>query len=119
MVLDLSAPVRYTLVSQEERQVVVELEDAELGIPLPLLPAHVGLVQEILFQQASGNRKRLVINLSADVRPQVFVLPANDKYGPRLVIDLFDKVTLEPVAPPVEEPVVTDDGPNRGARWWW
>lgn len=111
IVLDLSEPVRYNLVSQEDRQVVIELENAELGVPLPLLPSHVGLVHEILFQPA-GSRKRLQINLTGSVRPQVFVLPANDKYGPRLVIDLFDKMTVEPVAVPEE--TVADAGENRG-----
>ncbi|WP_130412145.1 N-acetylmuramoyl-L-alanine amidase, partial [Fluviicoccus keumensis] len=113
VVLDLSEPVRYTLASQDDRQVVIELENTELGVALPLLPSHVGLVHEILFQPA-GNRKRLVINLSGSVRPQVFVLPANDKYGPRLVIDLFDKVTLEPTQTPEPEEPVTESGENRG-----
>lgn len=110
IVLDLSEVVRYRQIASTNKQIIIELENTDVAVNTPSLPAHVGLIQSLQFQP-DGHKQRLIIQLTDDVRPNVFLLPANDKYKPRLVIDLFDKVTMEAV--PVEEEVTNETNNGR------
>ncbi len=112
LVLDLSETVRYRQVSISARQLVIELDNTDVAVATPSLPSHIGLMQSVQFQP-DGTKQRLIINLSDDVRPHVFLLPANDKYSPRLVVDLFDKVTLQATAPVEEETNENEDNNGR------
>ncbi len=111
IVLDLSESVRFRQLTPFNKQLVIELDDADVAVSNLSLPAHIGLLQSMQFQP-EANKQRLIISLRDEVRPHVFLLPANDKYKPRLVIDLFDKVTMDATAP-IDDDRVTD-GENKG-----
>ena len=62
---------------------------------------------------------RLVLDLKAEVKPQVFTLPPVGEYGHRLVLDIYPAVAIDPLAalieqsekkplPPQEIPSATD-----------
>ena len=102
IVLDLSEVVSFRQLSVSNKQLVIELDNTDIAVNTPSLPERIGLLQSIQFQP-EANKQRLIINLVDEVRPHVFLLPANDKYKPRLVIDLFDKVTMVPSVPVVDE----------------
>ena len=111
IVLDLSEVVSFRQLSVSNKQLIIELDNTDIAVSTPSLPERIGLLQSLQFQP-EANKQRLIINLVDEVRPHVFLLPANDKYKPRLVIDLFDKVTMIPSAPVVEEEPV--DEANKG-----
>ena len=110
IVLDLSEVVRYRQITSTNKHIIIELDNTDVAVNTPSLPTHVGLIQSLQFQP-DGHKQRLIIQLTDDVRPNVFLLPANDKYKPRLVIDLFDKVTMEAV--PIEEEVTNETNNGR------
>lgn len=112
LVLDLSETVRYRQLSSQNKQLIIELDNTDSALSAFNLPSHVGLVQQVQLQ-AEGTKQRLIINLNDEVRPHVFLLPANDKYSPRLVIDLFDKVTMQATAP-IEEEIRDNQSNNQG-----
>ena len=111
IVLDLSEVVSFRQLSVSHKQLIIELDNTDIAVSTPSLPERIGLLQSLQFQP-EANKQRLIINLVDEVRPHVFLLPANDKYKPRLVIDLFDKVTMMPSALVVEEEPV--DEANKG-----
>ncbi|PTQ89123.1 N-acetylmuramoyl-L-alanine amidase [Agitococcus lubricus] len=109
LVLDLSEKTRYRQLSINNKQLIIELENTDLAVSTMNLPSRVGLVDSILFEK-NDKKQIITINLMAEVRPHIFELPANDKYSPRLVIDLYDKITIQAVSPPEPEELTTNNG---------
>lgn len=110
LVLDLSEKTSYRQISGQNKQIIIELDNTDTSVSTLNLPNRVGLIQNVLLEK-NGDKQRLIINLSDEVRPHIFMLPANEKFSARLVIDLFDKVLLQAVSPepePVDE-LVTDN----------
>jgi N-acetylmuramoyl-L-alanine amidase len=98
--LESRSPVNFThqTVRNPER-LVVDLEGVELNDILQSLPSKIsGQDPYIQLIRAGRNRPgvvRLVIELKAEVTPQVFTRPVGE-YGHRLVLDLYP---VEPVDP--------------------
>ena len=99
--LESRSPVSFThhAVRNPER-LVVDLEGVELNDILQSLPSKIsGQDPYIQLIRAGRNRPgvvRLVIELKAEVTPQVFTLAPVGEYGHRLVLDLYP---VEPVDP--------------------
>jgi N-acetylmuramoyl-L-alanine amidase len=99
--LESRSPVNFThqTVRNPER-LVVDLEGVELNDILQSLPSKIsGQDPYIQLIRAGRNRPgvvRLVIELKAEVTPQVFTLAPVGEYGHRLVLDLYP---VEPVDP--------------------
>ncbi|MCP5174771.1 MAG: N-acetylmuramoyl-L-alanine amidase [Moraxellaceae bacterium] len=109
IVLDLSEQVLYRQInSNNNKQLVLELDDTSAAVSTLTLPTRIGLVQNVLLESV-GSKQRLIINLSDEVKPKVFMLAANEKLSPRLVIDLYDKVVMQPAATTVDEPVAANN----------
>jgi N-acetylmuramoyl-L-alanine amidase len=101
IVLDLSEQVLYRQINtNNSKQIIIELDNTDAAISTLALPSRVGLVQNVLLESV-GSKQRLIINLSDDVKPKVFMLAANEKLSSRLVIDLYDKVVMQAVSTPV------------------
>jgi N-acetylmuramoyl-L-alanine amidase len=112
VVLDLSADAKYTLLTlASPDRVVVDLRDARLDRSKVPLPAGAGLVKQVRVAPRDGGDLRVVLDLERRVRAQALVVPPNERYGHRLVIDLG----APDAAAPAPAPRVTK-GPLPGAR---
>lgn len=112
IVLDLNAPLKYRLSPDSTpARLVIELDDAQTAGPLAL-PAVAAPLKSLRIEK-SGSGQRLVIESTAELVPKVFLLPPNEKYGNRLVLDLYDKAPVlsaaSESAKPVEPAVVKPD----------
>lgn len=95
LVFDLTGPVRYRLSPDSTpARLVVEIEDARPAGPLALPAVQAPLKSLRLEPTASG--QRLVVETALELMPKVFQLPPNEKYGHRLVLDLFEKPSPVP-----------------------
>lgn len=92
LVLDASDRVEHKLlVLENPNRVVIDLADTQLkgtfdGLDLTKTP-----IVNVRHAPRNGDDLRIVLDLNAVVSPKSFTLPANEQYGHRLVLDLFDK----------------------------
>jgi N-acetylmuramoyl-L-alanine amidase len=100
--LESAGPLRYNLLSlKNPDRLVLDLEDVEpqqvqdllAGKILPIDP-YVGAARVGRFKPGVA---RLVLDLKAAVKPQIFVLPPVGDYGHRLVLDLYPAVPIDPL----------------------
>ncbi|MDX1697624.1 MAG: N-acetylmuramoyl-L-alanine amidase, partial [Thiohalobacterales bacterium] len=56
-----------------------------------------GLVRAIRTAKHNGDNLRIVLDLKEAVKPRSFILSPNEKYGHRLVIDLYEQAQETPV----------------------
>lgn len=90
LVVDLSAPVVFRLSPESTpAKVVIEIDDSQTAGPV-LLPTVAAPLKKLQFIQ-QGKRLHLVIETAQELSTKLFQLSPNEKYGQRLVIDLFDK----------------------------
>jgi N-acetylmuramoyl-L-alanine amidase len=99
--LEHSEELKYTqMLVQNPPRLVVDIEGVEFNSVLQSLPGKISETDPyIKLIRAGRNRPgvvRLVIELKAEVKPQVFTLKPVGEYGHRLVLDLYP---LEPVDP--------------------
>ena len=89
LVLDISGPVQFRISPDSTpAELVLELDGSQTSLPAPVVHG-AGPVKALHFD-SSGGKLRLLVDLSAEVRPHAFELAPNEKYGQRLVLDLFD-----------------------------
>ncbi|MBL8435506.1 MAG: AMIN domain-containing protein, partial [Zoogloea sp.] len=129
--LESRSPVNFThqTVRNPER-LVVDLEGVELNDVIQSLPSKIsGQDPYIQLIRAGRNRPgvvRLVIELKAEVTPQVFTLAPVGEYGHRLVLDLYPVEPVDPLLALLEKispeeaaaggaspPQRTDEAPRR------
>ena len=91
VVLDLSdaATFNYFTLSNPNR-VVVDIQNTKLKAKLKALDLSRSPVKKIRAAKRNKNDLRLFFDLSVAVKPNTFLLTANQQYGDRLVIDLYD-----------------------------
>ncbi|MDR2238831.1 MAG: N-acetylmuramoyl-L-alanine amidase [Zoogloeaceae bacterium] len=100
--LEYREPIAFThqIVKNPER-LVVDLEGVEFNSVLQSLPGKISEADPyIKLIRAGRNRPgvvRLVIELKAEVQPQVFMLKPVGGYGHRLVLDLYPTVAEDPL----------------------
>lgn len=105
IVLDLTGPVKYRLSADSTpARLIIEIDDVQLQGPLGL--STIGGPLKSLHFEKNGPGQRLIIDTTLELMPKIFQLPPNEKYGQRLVLDLYEK----PVAmtPSQVAAVVTD-----------
>ncbi|WP_197674540.1 N-acetylmuramoyl-L-alanine amidase [Halopseudomonas sabulinigri] len=92
LVFDLSGPANHTLftLSNPER-IVIDIDNATFNADTAGLALTNTPLTGMRSAPRDGNGLRVVLDLSAQVNPKSFVLPPNQQYGDRLVIDLFDQ----------------------------
>lgn len=126
LVLDLSAPARYTLFELDEPyRLVIDLADTALLASyedLELDDTPIARVRSGVFE---GEDLRLVLDLHAAVRARSFSLAATERAADRVVIDLYDEVARDAESPAeknAEKKAVknvgknADEGADKGAR---
>ncbi|MDT3734889.1 MAG: N-acetylmuramoyl-L-alanine amidase [Denitratisoma sp.] len=100
--LEYRQPIAFThqIVKNPER-LVVDLEGVEFNSVLQSLPSKISETDPyIRLIRAGRNRPgvvRLVIELKAEIQPQVFMLKPVGEYGHRLVLDLYPTVADDPL----------------------
>jgi len=121
VVFDLSAPVKYRIFPLTgPNRLVVDMDSTSSAQPLKL-PA-TGMVKSVRAGKREGGGLRVVLDLSAPVKPKSFLLGPQGSVGNRLVVDLADKagpatVSAAParaVEPAALRPVVIVIDPGHG-----
>lgn len=88
VVFDLSAPVEHRLFTlKDPARVVVDLRNAELGTATNGL-TDGDILKSVRSAPRNGDDLRVVFDLAREVDPKSFIVPPNDSYGHRLVVDL-------------------------------
>jgi N-acetylmuramoyl-L-alanine amidase len=100
--------IKFTLFGvKDPERLVLDLELAELSPALLELNTKVAAddpyVQGLRVARNRPGVVRLVLDLKAEVKPQVFTLKPIAEYGHRLVLDLYPMVPLDPLAALIEE----------------
>lgn len=110
-VFDVSGPLEYKLFElANPDRIVLDIKNTSLD-PGVIAPAAKGLLGTVRLGKQGKSDLRVVFDLPQGVRPKSFLLPPADKFGHRLVIDLFpktNKATREVVK--TVEDVVPADG---------
>lgn len=100
IVLDLSDAADFTSLSLENPdRFVVDLPKSRIAASLSELPLEGTPIKQVRSGIRKGTDLRLVFDLDDSVRTSVFSLPPGESVGHRIVIDLFDDVTVADPAP--------------------
>ena len=95
-------PIRHELllVKNPER-LVLDLEDVDIASVQQEIAGKVLASDPYIGQMRAGRNKpgvvRLVLELKAEVKPQIFMLKPVGDYGHRLVLDIYPLVALDPL----------------------
>jgi N-acetylmuramoyl-L-alanine amidase len=126
LTLESDAPISYNVFTVgTPARLVLDLEDVEFNATLEQLPAKISPADPYVSGVRIGRFKpgvvRLVLDLKAQVKPQVFVLKPVGEYGHRLVLDVYPLLESDPlmalldkkqapasVTPPAENTQMTD-----------
>jgi N-acetylmuramoyl-L-alanine amidase len=103
LTLESKSEIKFSLFSvKDPERLVLDLETAEL--PPELTELHLKVTSDDPYIQGlrvARNRPgvvRLVLDLKAEVKPQVFTLKPIAEYGHRLVLDIYPAVPIDPLA---------------------
>ncbi len=92
IVFDLSDAAPYKLFTLDNpARVVIDLQSARLATSLSDTNLKDSPVQRIRGAERGDSGYRLVLDLQRSVIPKAFELAANQQYGDRLVVDLYEK----------------------------
>ena len=91
VVFDVSGPVEHRLFTlKNPNRLVIDLSNAGIAAKAKDMSARGGIVKNLRSGPRNKKDLRLVLDLNGPVKPKSFVLKPNEKYGHRLVIDLFE-----------------------------
>ena len=103
---DTDLKATHFIVKDPERM-VVDIEGLELNPTLKSLVAKIQsndpYINQVRVGQNRPNVVRLVFDLKAEVRPQVFTLPPAGNYKHRLIFDLYPVKEVDPIAAMIEK----------------
>jgi N-acetylmuramoyl-L-alanine amidase len=98
VVLELSEPIKQKIFTLDNpSRVVIDLPAAHLTAPLPV---GEGVVKSFRAAQRDNGDLRIVLDVTARVRPQARWIEANSDVGPRLVLDLTQPGPVKDTPPP-------------------
>ncbi len=107
VVLDMTASAKYhTFSLSSPNRFVIDLKGVRNSTAeLPQENKESDILTKVrVSAPAKKGDFRLVMELSASVKPKVFALPPNGNYGHRLVIDLPHAIAMPPLKAPVSSP---------------
>lgn len=105
LVFDLSGPASHKVFSlANPNRIVLDVQKSKLSADLSKIGLKKSPVDKIRSGK-NGDTLRLVLDLKRQVKPKSFELKPNQKYGHRLVLDLYekDKVSTVKTAKPKQE----------------
>lgn len=96
LVVDISGPVNHRIYPlNNPDRLMVDIADAQFRGKLPRIDVADPLVLRLRGGSPDGGRSlRLVLDLKQQVRAKSFLMPPNERYGHRLIIDLVPKSGL-------------------------
>jgi N-acetylmuramoyl-L-alanine amidase len=102
LTLESKQPIRYNLFTlKNPERLVIDLEDVEINTALNELAGKIGSNDPYIKSVRVGRFKagvvRLVLDLKAQVKPQLFSLNPVAEYGHRLVLDVYPLVAIDPL----------------------
>jgi N-acetylmuramoyl-L-alanine amidase len=102
LTLESKQPIRYNLFSlKEPERLVIDLEEVELSTILKDVSSKVAnndpYIKSVRVGRFKQNVVRLVLDLKAEVKPQLFNLKPVGEYGHRLVLDVYPTVAIDPM----------------------
>jgi N-acetylmuramoyl-L-alanine amidase len=117
LTLESKSEVKFTLFSlKNPERLVLDLETGDLSAPLTELAAKVAAddpyIQGLRVAHNRPGVVRLVLDLKADVKPQIFTLPPIAEYGHRLVLDIYPAVEIDPLAALIRKTESPRDNPK-------
>ena len=109
LTLESKQPIQYTMFTvKDPERLVIDLEDVDITGPLNGLASKVGSNDPYIKSVRVGRFKpgvtRLVLDLKAEVKPQLFNLKPVAEYGYRLVLDIYPAVPIDPLMALVMHP---------------
>ncbi|MCB5184266.1 N-acetylmuramoyl-L-alanine amidase [Methylobacillus gramineus] len=104
--LESSKPITHHMVMlKDPERLVLDLDEVELGVVLKALSDKINANDPYIRQVRVANFKpgvvRIVIDLKAEIKPQVFSLPPAGEYKDRLVLDIYP--ALDPLMSLLEQ----------------
>lgn len=91
VVFDLSGPVEHKIFQLENpSRLVLDLSSSQTRASVSSLDFKNTPITSIRWAPRKEQDLRVVLDLTAPVKPRSFVLGSNEQYGDRLVIDLYD-----------------------------
>jgi N-acetylmuramoyl-L-alanine amidase len=102
LTLESKLPIKYNLFTlKNPERLVIDLEDVEINAALNELVGKIGADDPYIKSVRVGRFKagvvRLVLDLKAQVKPQLFSLQPVAEYGHRLVLDVYPLVPIDPL----------------------
>jgi N-acetylmuramoyl-L-alanine amidase len=109
LILEGPAPIGHQLLQlKEPHRIVLDLDGVDLGPELAQLPSRVQAndpyIAGIRFGRKAPDVLRVVIDLRAEVTPQLFALKPVAEFGHRVVLDLYPLNPVDPLMALLEEP---------------
>ncbi|HSN45302.1 MAG TPA: N-acetylmuramoyl-L-alanine amidase [Casimicrobiaceae bacterium] len=123
LILEGPTPIAHQLLLlKDPHRIVLDLDGVELGPELAQLPSRVQAndpyIAGIRFGRKAPDVLRVVIDLRAEVTPQLFALKPVAEFGHRVVLDLYPQNPVDPLMALLEEtrpPAVEARAPEREA----
>src|SRR5207248_3253136 len=108
LIVESSSAVAYQfLAMRNPERLVLDLEGVDLNAGILALPLHVTAddpyIQAIRVSQFRPGVVRIVLDLKAQVNPQLFALSPVAEYGHRVVLDLYPVTPSDPLMVLLEE----------------
>src|SRR3990170_2376104 len=108
LTLESREAIQYTVFSiKDPERLVLDLETNDITAALAELNGKVAAddpyVQGLRVARNRPGVVRLVLDLKAEVKPQIFTLPPIADYGHRLVLDIHPLVAIDPLAQLLQE----------------
>ena len=105
--LESKAELKFQLFSvKDPERLVLDIDGLEIGPALTELHGKVAEGDPYIDKLRVGRNRpgvvRVVIDLKAEVKPQVFTLKPAGEYGHRLVLDIYPLVPIDPLAALIE-----------------
>ena len=108
LTLESKSAIKHSLFTlKDPERLVIDLETDELSPALEELAGKVAAedpyIQGLRVARNRPGVVRVVLDLKADVKPQLFMLPPIAEYGHRLVLDIYPAVPVDPLAALIEQ----------------
>ncbi|MEK7811841.1 MAG: N-acetylmuramoyl-L-alanine amidase, partial [Pseudomonadota bacterium] len=102
LTLESKQPIRYNLFTiKNPHRLVIDLNDVAINPVLTELAGKIGNddpnIQSVRIGRFKPGVVRLVLDLKAEVKPQLFSLKPVGEYGHRLVVDVYPLIAYDPL----------------------